>query len=128
MILLDTHALVWSLLRPELLSKDARESLETASSWGVSSATLYEMRYKHRIGKWPEIAAMVTDLRDRLEELGFEIFAMDAAMMDLAGDFDWSHRDPFDRMIAATCIVRKVPLVSKDATLDGVPGGIRRVW
>ena len=60
--------------------------------------------------------------------LGFEIFAVDAAMMDLAGDFNWSHRDPFDRMIAATCIVRRVPLVSKDATLDGVPGGIRRVW
>ena len=94
----------------------------------MSSATLYGMRHEHRIGKWPEIAVMVTNLRDRLEELEFEIFAMDATMMDLAGDFDWSHRDPFDRMIAATCIVRKLPPVSKDATLDGVPGGISRVW
>lgn len=128
MILLDTHALVWSLLRPELLSKTARESLEAASSWGVSSATLYEMRYKHRIGKWPEIAALVENLRGRLGELGFEIFAMDAMAMDLAGDLDWSHRDPFDRMITATCIVRRVPLVSKDVALDGVPGGIERVW
>ena len=128
MILLDTHALVWALLRPELLSTDARESLETASSWGVCSATLYEMRHKHRIGKWPEIAVLATNLRDRLGELGFEILASDAAVMDLAGDFDWSHRDPFDRVIAATCIVRRLPLVSKDVALDGVPGGIKRVW
>ena len=104
MISLDTHALVWSLLRPTLLSSTARAALEAASSWGVSSAVLYEMRYKNRMGKWPEIDALVDGLHGRLDDLGFEIFAADASTMDLAGGFDWSHRDPFDRIIAATCV------------------------
>ena len=94
----------------------------------MSSVVLYEMRYKHRTGKWPEVAALVERLPDRLDDLGFEIVATDAATMHLAGGFDWSHRDPFDRMIAATCITRELPLVSKDATLDAVPGGMERVW
>ena len=128
MISLDTHALVWSLLRPTSLSRTAHAALESASRWGVSSAVLYEMRYKHGIGKWPQIGALVDDLHGRLDGLGFEIFAADARTMDLAGGFDWSHRDPFDRIIAATCMTRGVPVVSKDAVLDSVPGGLTRVW
>ena len=128
MISLDTHVLAWSLLRPALLTSAARTALESASGWGVSSAVLYEIRYKHGTGKWPEVGALADDLHARLDDLGFEVFAADARTMDLAGGFDWSHRDPFDRIIAATCMTRGVPVVSKDAVLDTAPGGLSRVW
>jgi len=36
------------------------------------------------------------------------------------------HRDPFDRMMIAQCIVEDVPFVSNDADLDEYP--IRRIW
>ena len=38
---------------------------------------------------------------------------------------DWSHRDPFDRLLAATALRRNLPIVSADAVFDGV---VTRVW
>lgn len=130
MILLDTHVLVWALMAPDLLSPRARTAIEAAPAWAVSSASLYEIRYKHRIGKWPEVSTIATeDLADRLAELGIDMRPATGAVMDLAGGLDWSHRDPFDRMIVATCLVEGLPLVSKDATLDTVPNTeIKRIW
>lgn len=130
MILLDTHALVWALMAPELLSAAAREAIDRAAGWGVSSASLYEVRYKYGIGRWPEVGAICDDrLARRLAEAGIEIVPADRAIMDLAGGMDWPHRDPFDRIIVATGVVLKLALVSKDETLSEAPvGPLRRIW
>jgi PIN domain nuclease of toxin-antitoxin system len=47
-----------------------------------------------------------------------------------AGSSGWPHRDPFDRIIVATALARgDLPVVSKDATLDGNgAAGWRRIW
>ena len=42
-----------------------------------------------------------------------------------AGSMPWSHRDPFDRFLAATAMHYGLPLVSADAIFDGV---IARIW
>lgn len=130
MILLDTHALVWSLMAPEYLSVKARQAIQDASSWAISSATIYEIRYKHAIRKWPEVEPIARDgLEKRLKDLGFDIQAADGEIIDLAGGAKWPHRDPFDRIIVSTSVLRNLPLVSKDDTLDTFPGqGARRIW
>lgn len=130
MILLDTHALVWALMAPELLSAAAREAIERAAILGVSSASLYEIRYKHALGKWPEVASICGDGLDRrLAKVDVETVPADGAIMDLAGGMDWAHRDPFDRIIVATCAIRKLSLVSKDETLSAAPTGLlTRIW
>lgn len=130
MILLDTHALVWALMAPDLLSNTAREAIDRAAKWGFSSASLYEIRYKHGLGKWHEVGAICGDGLDRrLAEVGVEILPADGAIMELAGGMDWAHRDPFDRIIVATCVIRKLSLVSKDETLSAAPAGpVARIW
>lgn len=43
----------------------------------------------------------------------------------------WNHKDPFDRMIAATAMELACPLISKDTAFDdleGVPGWTGRLW
>ena len=42
-----------------------------------------------------------------------------------AGLQSWEHRDPFDRLIAATALRMNVPLLSADAVFDGVD---MRLW
>lgn len=54
-----------------------------------------------------------------------------AEMAVLSGGMDWDHKDPFDRMIAATAIELACPLISKDTafdTLDGFAGWTGRIW
>ena len=91
----------------------------------MSAASLYEITYKARIGKWPEVSPLLTiDLDSRLRAVGFDIVPASGAIMQRAGSFDWKHRDPFDRIIVATALARELTVVSKDETLDtnGAPG------
>jgi len=39
----------------------------------------------------------------------------------------WDHRDPFDRMIAASALELDAPLVSRDPVFDSV-AGLERLW
>ena len=128
-MLLDTHVLVWALLAPDHLSRAARDALAGSTERIVSAASLYEIAYKARLGKWPEVAPLLQiDLDARLRADGFEVAAASGAIMERAGRLDWSHRDPFDRLIVATAQHRVVALVSKDATLDAAPDGVQRIW
>ena len=128
-MLLDTHVLVWGLIAPGHLSVRARDALAQASERVVSAASLYEIAYKARMGKWPEVAELLLiDLDARLRGLGFEVAPATGAVMERAGRLEWGHRDPFDRLIVATAQGRGLALVSKDATLDAAPGGVKRVW
>ena len=128
-MLLDTHVLVWAMLVPDRLSPRAHDALAGSTERVVSAASLYEIAYKGRSGKWPEVAGLLhVDLDARLRADGFEVASATGPIMERAGRFDWIHRDPFDRLIVATAQVRRLALVSKDETLDGAPDGIERVW
>ena len=129
-MLLDTHALVWSLLFPEKLSAAAREALTSAPERSVSAASLYEITLKGALGKWPEVAHLVArDLDNDLRKLGVEVIAANGKIMQQAGGLDWQHRDPFDRIIAITALSRGLPVISKDETLDTLGAeGWQRIW
>ena len=129
-MLLDTHVLVWAMMAPELLSGPAREALSKAPERCVSAASLYEITYKVMLGKWPEVERLLSiDLDARLRSGGFEVIPASGVIMERAGRLDWAHRDPFDRIIVATALESALRVVSKDGTLDEVPGGeLRRVW
>lgn len=40
----------------------------------------------------------------------------------LAGHLDWSHRDPFDRMLAAQAMIESMAIITGDPALVGSPG------
>ena len=44
-----------------------------------------------------------------------------------AATLDWPHRDPFDRILAATVLVNGWVLISADRVFDSLIG-LRRVW
>lgn len=127
-ILLDTHAWIWSLMNSSRLGDAVKAVIVEADSVHVSPISVYEVTRKARLGKWPEIVPHIDHLVAEQQTVSAPFTRVIAAR---AGILDWAHRDPFDRLIAATAIELRYPLVSKDMefdALDGTPGWPGRVW
>ena len=58
---------------------------------------------------------------------GVDLVSLDAATARTASLMAWDHRDPFDRMIAATAIAQRLEIVSKDVIFDDVET-VKRIW
>ena len=125
--LLDTHAILYLAADPSRLGAAARRLIEDPSTRLLASlASLWEIAIKVRIGKlelplpveafWAE-----TERRARLIELPIERAAILRTL-----DLDLSHRDPFDRLLAAQALVVTAAFVSEDAAVDA--WGVERVW
>jgi PIN domain nuclease of toxin-antitoxin system len=124
-VLLDTHAWVWSLSGDERLSRKATTAITAAERVFVSPITFFEIAQKVRIGKWPEMEPHVARLAGLLAQQGGLALALDPEICVAAGLMDWAHRDPFDRLLAATARHHRLSLVSVDAVFDGI---VTRVW
>jgi PIN domain nuclease of toxin-antitoxin system len=125
--LLDTHTLYWWLFLPDRLSKTVREAIASPDArCFVSSISAYEMSYKHHRGKWTEIAMLVAAFEEICRSEGFAVLPLTAVHATRAGSFPVTHRDPFDRMIAAQALVEGLTVVSVDEKMDGM--GVGRVW
>lgn len=124
-VLLDTHALVWGQFGPHRLTVRARNAIADADVVWVSAICFFEIAQKARLGKWPEVVGVVEGLPALHEAQGGRIAPLDAETCLSAGSLPWTHRDPFDRLIAATALRRQLTLVSADAVFDEV---LKRVW
>jgi PIN domain nuclease of toxin-antitoxin system len=127
-VLLDTHAVIWAIAEPERLSGRAREVIEDrATRLLVSAASIWELATKHRLGKLADGAFVLNALPAHMDALDIAELDMSSAHARLAGELDWDHRDPFDRMLAAQSMVESVPLVTRDARLRA-RDGLRTIW
>lgn len=131
-VLLDTHTWAWTLSNNrEKLSAEAVAAISEAEAVFVSPISVFEIGQKAKAGKWPEMLPFV----DRLPALVHEQQALFASLTPeiclSATGLSWEHRDPFDRMLAATAIENRLTYVSVDTAFDalaGVEGWIGRLW
>jgi len=126
-VLLDTHAWVWALTGDARLSAPAQATIAEAEAVRVSPISFFEIGQKVRIGKWPEMEPHVRDLPAALKRQGGLTAPMTAEICLHASLLDWPHRDPFDRLLAATAILTGDILVSADVVFDTL-AGVRRDW
>lgn len=130
-VLIDTHVLAWSLVDPDRLSPTARRAIESSSAVFVPPCSLQEIALLVRKGAWDAMAAQVGRLDSLCALQGMQPAPFTWRMGLLAGHMEWTHRNPFDRMIAATAIEMAIPLVSKDTAFDSLPsttGWMTRLW
>ena len=126
-LLLDSHALLWWLFNDPKMSKKARELVaDPQREVLVSSASAWEISTKHHLGRLPEADILVQDISMWIERAGFRELPVAVKHAQLAGGWTQSHRDPFDRMLAAQAELEQVAIVSRDKALDDF--GIARVW
>jgi PIN domain nuclease of toxin-antitoxin system len=124
-LLLDTHAWAWIIVGEDRLSLPARSAIGRADTVYVSPISFYEISQKVRLNKWPQMAPFVDDLLGLVGEQGGTVAALDHSICLAAGRLDWPHRDPFDRMLAATALHYAMPQISADTVFDGI---VQRFW
>ncbi len=121
-ILLDTHVLVWWVNdEKQKFSRKARQALEQHGKRNellVSSISFFEIATLERRGRLRfkiTVAEWFAGVR-RLPEYRLEPLTDD--IVERAGQFgDAFGGDPVDRLIAATALLRAVPLVTYDEKL-----------
>ncbi len=92
----------------------------------VSAATTWEIATKHRIGKLPGVATIVTDLEGAIADQGFMEMPIGLRHGQVAGSLPGPHSDPFDRMLIAQAILEQLVLVSNEVPFDAY--GVSRLW
>lgn len=131
-LLLDTHALLWSIIEPDRLSPEARSAItDPASQVVVSAVSFWEISIKTALGKLRLEQVTPEQLVDFAQQQGFELLPLDPR---LAASFsrlpvDPQHRDPFDRMLVWQAISLGYTLVSQDRKIaEKQTEGLRILW
>ena len=131
MIVLDTHAWIWFISNPDLLSKRAQKAVDAAvkdQSILISSISAWELALlvtKKRL----KLTLDVTDWIAKSESLPFIQFmpvtnsiAVKSVNLPLP-----LHPDPADRIIIASALSVGAPLVTKDKKLLDY-SSINTIW
>jgi PIN domain nuclease of toxin-antitoxin system len=113
-LLLDTHALLWSLGDTDRLTRAARDVLTAGvEPVYVSSVSIWEISIKQASGK----LKAPDDLLEKVVEVGFNELRVSFTHAHLAGALPPHHGDPFDRMLVAQAQSEGLTLVSGDARI-----------
>ena len=126
-VLLDTHALLWYTLADPQLSSVARTLiLDPANEILISPASYWEIAIKVSIGKLP-LHRPYEDFMDVcLDQYKFVILPVEPRHTAALIAMPFHHKDPFDRLLIAQCLVEGIPIVSADRAFD--PYGVTRLW
>lgn len=89
----------------------------------VSVVSLYELLFKASLGK---LATPGPTLQAFLDSCTLRRLAVTETHAEIAAKIKWTHRDPWDRILAAQVITERACLISKDTVFDQI--GIPRIW
>jgi len=117
-MLLDAHIFLWWLFGDKNLPDGIRRYVEDRDhEIYVSAASVWEIATKYRLGKLPHAGNVAKRTPVWIEKAGFKSLAITPEHAQLAGSWAGSHRDPFDRMLAAQSKLENMPLATVDHAL-----------
>lgn len=113
-LLLDTHIFLWAVSGSGQLKPQARRLISSADDVFISSASVWEIAIKARLGK---VTADADELVLAIARSGFQELPVRAAHAAMVGRLDMHHNDPFDRLLVAQAISEPLRLLTADAAL-----------
>lgn len=114
-LLLDTCGLLWLATGHKNLSAKAKKRIDQAGLVGVSAISAWEIGLKTARGElelpeepeaWFEQVAAHHDLR---------VYEISTRIAFQANRLPWHHRDPADRLILATALLHRMPIITSDS-------------
>ena len=115
--LLDTHTLLWMQDDNPELSQKARKLLaDSSNELYVSIVSIWEVVIKKSLGKL-ELDYEIDDLLQSCLINRITILPLQLSCFTVLEKLPFIHRDPFDRVIAATAIDLNYTLISRDRNL-----------
>jgi PIN domain nuclease of toxin-antitoxin system len=128
-ILLDTHILLWLKDEPRHIGSEASFRLESAMAAGevwLSVISFWEIAMLARKRKI-EITMPLARWRAELAARTILEVPVDGLTAVKAGELDWDHGDPADRIIVATAMRLGLSLLTADRKILGWSGPLKLV-
>ena len=120
--LLDTHVFLWAVQKNVSLSKAVKPIVEDKNMiLYISAVSAYEIMNKYRLGKIPEYTEIAENYLMIFKRFDANDLQIKTSHTHYAGKFDWIHRDPFDRMLAAQAYIENLTLITNDSVFDSLP-------
>ena len=113
-ILIDTQIFIWAVIDSEKLDAQARRIMLEATEVFVSSASIWGIAIKTRLGK---LEGNPNEFAQAIVQSGFREIAVTARHAAKVYDLPPYHRDPFDRLLIAQAISEPLRLMTADKAL-----------
>ena len=114
-VLIDTHVFFWWVTNSSRLRQAHRDIFDRRNEpIYVSAVTGWEIAIKVKLGKWPDAQSLVPGLTDLVGRSGLQMLDLTLVQAERAGLLDLSHRDPFDRLLAAQALDQDLTLLTVD--------------
>jgi PIN domain nuclease of toxin-antitoxin system len=126
-IVADTHAWVWWIGWRHRMSATALRTLDEADEIGVSMISCWEVALlvaKGRLDLDRDVLLWVTQA---LEIPKVKLLDLSPAVSIASTRLEWLHDDPADRIIVATAMAHRAPVVTKDRRIRSFRS-VKSIW
>ena len=111
-LLLDTHALIWSMDDVSRLGTNAHALIsDQANEVFVSQASLWEIVIKASLGK---LEGDIAKIDAAIDTQGFSRLDITLPHLQALARLPMHHRDPFDRMLIAQAQAEQLTFITDD--------------
>ena len=121
-LLLDTHIFLWSQFAPSNLSpKLAALFAAEDVCWHLSQISVLEIQIKYDLRKLELPDPPQKFLPNLIQDSGLNFHPLENKAIYMLGKLPHLHRDPFDRLLIASALVKGWEIATVDSVFDQYP-------